>query len=673
MGGKGVVYLLTALAKGRLQVLPVAYDVRKKEWYDTTASMIRHVAERPDAALDWRDPSLTFNTACYTCHVSQLSPNYDPNTDTFHTTWKEPGINCETCHGSGDAHMAVCRQAKGGPPPADLKITTLNRRRGFSGPGIDSGCAPCHAKSMAVTGRLGIGKDYFDHFGLATLEDADFYPDGRDLGENFTYTQWRMSPCAASGRLDCLHCHTSSGRYRLPDPNQPNSVCLPCHQQQVSAGREHTHHPPSSLASRCITCHMPTTEFARMRRTDHSMRPPMPAATIAFGSPNACTLCHDKKDAAWADQHVRTWHEEDFQAPVLKAAGLVAAARKADWTRLDAMLAYLQDKDRDEVFANSLVRLLATCPDARKWPVLADRLQHDPSPLIRASAAGSLAARGTAQDVTCLAEATADPVRLVRVQAAAGLAPLSPGDLPARRRADVQRATEEYRTGLLARGHQWDGPYNLGTFALEREQPGEAVRYFQWALQLRPDNPAALVNLAMCYNLLGRNDDAEKSLTSAIRLDPNSVPAHLNLGLLLGELGRFSQAATEFQATLRLDPNSPVAAYNLAEILKSDRPAEALVWYRKALQARPENGRYACACAMCLVQQGRVDQAVRLLQGLVDRSTDYSPVYLLLGQIHRRQGRLDAALAVFSKAIANERLSQQDRDVFLEQIRNIRN
>ena len=36
MGGKNVYYFLTPLEKGRLQVLPVAYDVRQKEWFNTT-------------------------------------------------------------------------------------------------------------------------------------------------------------------------------------------------------------------------------------------------------------------------------------------------------------------------------------------------------------------------------------------------------------------------------------------------------------------------------------------------------------------------------------------------------------------------------------------------------------------------------------------------------------
>ena len=45
LGGKNVYYFLTSLKRGRLQVLPLAYDVRKKEWFDTTASAVRHFAD----------------------------------------------------------------------------------------------------------------------------------------------------------------------------------------------------------------------------------------------------------------------------------------------------------------------------------------------------------------------------------------------------------------------------------------------------------------------------------------------------------------------------------------------------------------------------------------------------------------------------------------------------
>ena len=60
---------------------------------------------------------------------------------------------------------------------------------------------------------------------------------------------------------------------------------------------------------------MPETTFARMRRHDHTLLPPAPAATLAFGSPNACNLCHKDQDARWADGWVRKWYPRDYQAP----------------------------------------------------------------------------------------------------------------------------------------------------------------------------------------------------------------------------------------------------------------------------------------------------------------------------------------------------------------------
>jgi len=414
------------------------------------------------------------------------------------------------------------------------------------------------------------------------------------------------------------------------------------------------------------------TEFARMRRSDHSIRPPMPGATIAFGSPNACNLCHKDKDAAWADKQVRTWHKQDYQAPVLHAAGLVAAVRKGDWSRLPAMLEYIQVKDRDEVFANSLIRLIAGCQDPRKGPVLLDRLKNDPSPLIRSSAAEALSDRMTPEVIAALATAVRDPVRLVRARAAAALLAVSEDSILGELRGGVSRAVEEYVAGLRARGHQWDAQYNLANVFMDRGQFDQAVRHYQYALQLRPDNPLALVNAAMCYNQLGQNNEAEKALRQSIRVDPNGVAGHLNLGLLLGELGRFPEAGVEFRTSLRLDPNSAVAAYNLAEILKSDRPTEAMSLYRKAAQIRPEEGKYSCAYALCLVQGGQIGQATQVLEGMVNRRADYSPAYLLLGQIYQQQGRMNTAIEVFSKAAANERLPQADRQAFREQIQRLR-
>src|SRR5512139_4181320 len=47
LGGKNVYYFLTSLDKGRLQTLPLAYDVKARQWFDTAASGVRHFGSGP--------------------------------------------------------------------------------------------------------------------------------------------------------------------------------------------------------------------------------------------------------------------------------------------------------------------------------------------------------------------------------------------------------------------------------------------------------------------------------------------------------------------------------------------------------------------------------------------------------------------------------------------------
>ena len=364
MGGKNVYYFLTQMPQGRLQVLPVAYDVHKQTWYDTTASGVRHFPDRSrlDEALPWTDRLFTFNTTCFDCHVSQLATNYDLATDTYHTTWREAGISCESCHGPGGEHIAAMEAGVQGHTSKDIKII---RTLEFSHQRMNDMCATCHAKMVPLSTDFIAGDKFYDHYDLITLEHADFYPDGRDLGENYTYTSWSMSPCLKSDKLDCNQCHTPSGRPRF-EGGEANQSCLPCHAEIVENPTAHGHHKAESTGNSCIACHMPMSRFAAMARTDHSMRPPMPSATIAYKSPNACNQCHADHDAPWADQWVRKWYPRDYQAEPLRRAALLDAARKNDWKRLPEMLADVQNKQGDEIYRNSLVRLLRGCNDAEE-------------------------------------------------------------------------------------------------------------------------------------------------------------------------------------------------------------------------------------------------------------------------------------------------------------------
>jgi tetratricopeptide (TPR) repeat protein len=415
----------------------------------------------------------------------------------------------------------------------------------------------------------------------------------------------------------------------------------------------HTHHPDGKTA--CVDCHMPKTEFARMVRSDHSMRPPTPRTTLAFHSPNACNLCHQDKDAAWSERAVRNWYARDYQALVLRRGSLVAAARKGDWSQLPAMLAEVVGTGRNEVLAVALLRLLRSCSSDDKWPAVLAAMQ-DRSPWVRAAAAEASGEHLSPEVTTALLKATRDPVRLPRVRAANALAALPPSAVPRELLADLEAATRELEVSMTARPDDFASQYSLGQLFASRGDTAHAIAAYEAAIRLRPDLPDPLVNVSLLYNAAGRNHDAETALRDALDLDPGNAAAHLNLGMLLGELGRLPEAEAALRAAAREDPRSAQAAYNLSVLLSRDHPDEAVTWSRRASEIDPASSKYAYTWAFYLARRGDQQPAIAVLRLAIEGKAVSRENYAFLGKLLAETGQTAEAEAVLRRAAADPRL-----------------
>jgi tetratricopeptide (TPR) repeat protein len=376
------------------------------------------------------------------------------------------------------------------------------------------------------------------------------------------------------------------------------------------------------------------TAFARMNRSDHSMLPPTPAASIAYKSPNACNICHQDKDAQWADKRVRQWRSRDYQAPVLKRAALIDAARKRDWTKLPEMLAYLGDPTHDEIFAASLIRLIPPSQDQKVQEALLVAA-NDPSPLVRGAAVQALGLMPTTESLQALVMATGDAYRLVRVRAAAGLAAFPKLTAPPAYQAQLSKANDEYLASITARADQWTSHYNLGNYLLGRGELKSAVASYQTALQLDPQAIMPMVNTSIAYARMGENDKAERSLLQALTQDPDNAAANFNLGLLKAGQNELGAAETYLKKAFAADPQMAPAAYNLCIITARDRIGEAVTWCGKASDLRPQEPKYAYTLAFYLNQQGDKDAAVKTLQALLAKYPQHKDAERLLSEISR--------------------------------------
>jgi tetratricopeptide (TPR) repeat protein len=264
---------------------------------------------------------------------------------------------------------------------------------------------------------------------------------------------------------------------------------------------------------------------------------------------------------------------------------------------------------------------------------------RDPSPLVRGAAVRTLGLIPTTESVQALVEATGDDYRLVRVRSAAGIAAVQRMTVPPAYEARIKKAKDEYLVSLTARPDQWTSHYNMGNYLLERGETKKAVASYQVALKLDPKAILPMVNTSIAYARMGENEKAERSLQKALKQVPDNAAANFNMGLLKAEKRDFQAAERYLKIAFKSDPQMAQTAYNLCIITAKDRISEALTWCKKASDLRPQDPKYAYTLAFYLDRKGERAEAVRILEGLVEKYPQYKDAKMLLKDILRQGPR----------------------------------
>jgi cytochrome c-type biogenesis protein CcmH/NrfG len=503
-----------------------------------------------------------------------------------------------------------------------------------------------------ITASYNPGDRFYENFDLITLENTDFYPDGRDLGENYTMTSWQMNSCQQNSQLHCVTCHTSSGRYRFKSDDfaEANKACTSCHEENGRSYVQHTHHPLTGTSPKCIDCHMPTTRFGNMMRSDHSFRPPMPAATMKFKSPNACNLCHSDQSADWANKLVKQWKKNDYQKETLYIGSLIDEARNGKWGKLDEMLNAIETNKYGEVFTNSLIRILTSCDNPKKWPVLVGALKLE-STLSRSSAALGLLGYRNDQAEDALFLAAKDEILLVRLAAAQSLAVFPQERWNASRLELFRKVNAEYETSLISRPDDWSSYYNLGNHYQNLGNSTQALLAYNNSLKIYPDAIMPLINSSYLYSVSGDQTSAEANLRKALKVDPFNEAANLNLGLLMAEMQRMDEAEKALRNVFKVNGKNSTAAYNLSVIVSSRDFAESCKWSKLAMDASPDDPKFAYTYAYFLNENKNSVAAMTQLEKTIRKFPTHLPSIFLLGNVYSQKGKNQDAIRLYNNAL----------------------
>ncbi|BHH82082.1 tetratricopeptide repeat protein [Desulforhopalus sp. 52FAK] len=132
--------------------------------------------------------------------------------------------------------------------------------------------------------------------------------------------------------------------------------------------------------------------------------------------------------------------------------------------------------------------------------------------------------------------------------------------------------------------------YNLGLLLFEVEQYDDAVKSFEMAVKLSPEDADIVFNLALSYRRNGNIDSAIKSYIRALEIEPNSLDAMYNLAGCYRDQKNYQSAIQMYEKVLQGDSEHLAATNSLAYVYQRHGDNDkAVLFYQKVLQLNPEH------------------------------------------------------------------------------------
>jgi len=229
---------------------------------------------------------------------------------------------------------------------------------------------------------------------------------------------------------------------------------------------------------------------------------------------------------------------------------------------------------------------------------------------------------------------------------------------------------------------------SLALVSIAENKPDEAAAFYENALSIDSTNFNALNGLITLYSRQQQFGKAHTRLDLVLNSAPNNASLHYLKALIFGFEHNAQGAESELNKTLDLDPNYMGAYYSLAALfVNSNQIERAIAQYRKLLERRPdsssaytligmledarknydaavENYRKALeldqeasiaannlAWLYAVYDKGNIDEAVRLAQGVVQKTPTAAGFVDTLGWIYFKKGLYAPAIEQLQKAV----------------------
>jgi Flp pilus assembly protein TadD len=593
-------------AEGRLIELPVTWYSEDHGYWAMTPGYDQ---------LRQNDFHGAISDGCFFCHDAYPRASAGRNVQesgepVFPATIPE-GIDCQRCHGPGEAHVKAATNADS--TESQIRDAIVNPARLSRDRQLEV-CMECHLSTSGsqdenVSRRF--GRDVFSYRPGQPLSDYKLYFDLADDGQhknNFGITDaaYRLSfsACFRNSAMTCLTCHDPHvEQHGAASEARYVKVCESCHQSA-------RHTAPMASGADCVSCHMPKrrSQYAvHIVLTDHYIQRNKPAGDLT-------APLQEPENMPEARGNLVLFYPRQLPNSPEDKLYLDAARLKASNGDKDRIREFEQEMNQIKPARAEFYALLGeayaqagNAQAAEKWLGEATARAPGYRPILEQLLSVLFAERKYAQAAILLKQCLAAPPADSALFADLGNAYARMGNLD-EAKAALNRSIEV--NPETAQSYDL-----LGLIAIQQNNETEAEKDFREALRIEPDLAEADDNLGKL--LIGDRDlkQAEYYLKRAITVDPKDADSHHSYGLLLMLKKQFPDSVLELRAAMALDPASALIESDLGDVLSQQRDgAEAERAYEQALRLQPDLPQANLGLGILLRHQGRIEESRRFCE-----------------------------------------------------------
>ena len=589
---------------GHFQCLRTAWDSENNKWFDLYPDFKVVHSEW----LHWSRGGLNWNNMCADCHSTNVRKNYDEATHSYNTKYAIINVNCEACHGPGKTHVEQANLlGKNYKATNDLKMTVDTDPKDL----VDQ-CARCHMRREQISEYYNFEGSMLDHYFPQLIVENTYHPDGQILDEDYVYGSFVQSKMYHND-VTCTNCHNA---HSLKLKFDGNNLCLQCHIPETYNTPSHHFHSNNTEGAKCINCHMTGKYYmGNDFRRDHSFRIPRPDQSIKYGTPNACTQCHDDKDNQWAwNNYLKLYgkpknkHFSDLLAPGLRG----------DENGFNHLLELAKDTVYPNIARASAVMNMTNYLDTN---VIDDMLSflNDDSPLVKGATLDALSEINSADYVSYFLPLLEDEKRSVRVKAFFALASLDEILVPEKYEEVYKKVKKEFETNLNVTSDFVGGRIKKANYYLKKGDLTTAIKGYEDALKIDNINNIARTNLANLYYRNNNFKSAEDAFKTIIEQEPKYGQTYYSYSLLLAELNRIDEAIIQMELAIKHMPENIRLYYNLSLLYdKVNNLKKAEEVAIKGLKKEPQNDSLLYMLAYIYSKDNQLEKAKNIAKRLVE-------------------------------------------------------